>query len=119
MPETGFETRCVGYEVSSNGFLDFSAASNPMLPPTKASVIWDNQQREGNDAFSCMPMQATMDSSSSTFDFQASVPPDEPMQLEFPGFPGLSDNASWNQGYPMPVNDPLSLNHAGSYPLFS
>lgn len=117
MPETGFDTRCMGYDGSSNELLDFSAGWSCMLPPRKRSVIWVDQQLKGNDALSCMPAQAAMDSSLSMVDFQAHSTPYEPVQYELLGFPGLNNIGHGDQGFLMPVNDPLSLNHAGSSPF--
>jgi hypothetical protein len=119
MQDTGFDTCCMGYDRSSDGFLNFSAGSNGMLPPTKGSVTWVDQQRKGNDALSCMPVQVAMDGCSSMFNVQGHSLPDEPMQSEPLGFPGFDDIESWNQGFSMLVNDPLSFNHAGYYPFFS
>lgn len=117
MPETGFDTRCMGYDGSSNGLLNFSAGSNHMLSPAKSSITWPDHQRKDNDALSCFPMQVAMGIPPLMFNFQAHLAPDTPMQSEFLGFPGLEDMGSWNEGFPMPVNDPWSLNPAGSSPL--
>jgi hypothetical protein len=118
MPETGFDTRFVRYDGSSNGLLNFSAGSNPMLPPTKPSVTRDDQQWKGNDALSYMPMQAAMGSSPSTLGFQAHWAPEKHVQSEFPGIPGLDDIFGGREDFPMSVNDPWSMDLAGSYPLF-
>jgi hypothetical protein len=118
MPDTGSNTRYVGYDGSSYEFHDFSAGSSCMLPPRKRSITWVDHQCKRNDTFSCMPTQVAIDSPLSMFDFQAHSALDGHVQSELFGFPGLNAIESGNQGFPMPVNDPLSLNHAGSYSFF-
>lgn len=119
MPDTGFDTRCVGYDGSSYEFPDFSAGSNCMLPSRKRSTTWVDQQWKRNDTFSCMPTPVAIDNPLLMFGFQAHSAMDEHVQSELLGFPDLNPIGSGNQSFPMPVNDPLSLNHAGSYSFFS
>lgn len=118
MPETGFDTRSMGHGGNSNGFLNFSAGSNPMLPPTKPSVTRDDQQWKGNDALSYTPSQVPIGSSPSMLGFQTHWAPEKHVQFEFPGIPGFCGIAGWKEDFPVPVNDPWSMNLAGSYPLF-
>jgi hypothetical protein len=116
MRDTGFNTRCMGYDGSTNGFLNFPTGSNRMLPPTKPSITWDNQQLKGNDDLSCMSMQVAMGSSPPMFDFQIHLAPEEAVQSRFPVFPSLDDIGCLNGSFSIPVNDPLSLNPAGCHP---
>jgi hypothetical protein len=117
IPVTGFDTRCTGHDGSSNGYPNFSLDSKSTSPPTKHSGTWDNKQLKGNGALNSMPMQVSMGISPLMIDFQAHLAPLEPMESEFPGFPGLGDMGSWNEGFPMLFNDTWSLNPPGSYPL--
>jgi hypothetical protein len=117
MPETGFDTRSMGYGGNFNELLDFSAGSSFMLPPRKRPVIWVDQRLKGNDTLSSVPMQVAMGICPSMFNnFQAQLAPDELMQSEFSGFLDPDDIGSWSEGFPMPVNDPWPIYPAGSYP---
>jgi hypothetical protein len=118
IPETSFDTSCLRYDGSSDGFLGFSAGSNPMFPPTKPSVTRDDQQQKGNDALSYMPMQVAMGSSPSMLGFQAHWAPEKHVQSELPDIPGFDNISGGKECFPMSTNDPWSMDLAGSYLLF-
>jgi hypothetical protein len=117
MPGTGFGVRCMGHHGNSNGPFNFSAGSNRILPPTKPSVVHGDQQRNGNNDFTCLPLHVARDGFPSTFNSLTHSAPDDPLHSEHHGPLGFDDNGSGSQGFQMPVNNPLSVNHAGSYPF--
>jgi hypothetical protein len=117
IPGTSFDVRSMGHHGDSNGHFNFSAGSNRILPPTKPSVVHGNQQRNGNNDFTCMPLHIARDGFHSTFNSQIHSAPDDPLHSEHHGSLSFDDNRSGSQGFRMPVNNPLSLNHAGSYPF--
>jgi len=117
LPVTGFDTRSAVHDGNSNGFPNFSLTSKSTSPPTKHSGTWDNKPLIGNGALNSMPMQVSTEISPLMFDFQAHLAPHEPMESELPGFPGLGDMGSLNEGFPMLFNDTWSLNPAGFNPL--
>jgi len=111
MPGTGFGVCCMRHHGNSNRPFNFSAGSNRILPPTKPSVV------HGNNDFTCMPLHVARDGFPPTFNSQTQSAPDDPLHSEHHGSLGFDDNGSGSQGFRMAVNNPLSLNHAGSYPF--